>query len=132
MDLFSGLRAPVAAALAWCGWKVTAVDILLDKRMDLADLSFQAEIRPVIRQADAAFWAPDCATFTRARERPIPSVRHAPRPLRSAQMPRGLLGVSLAEQRQVVIAPGPSSEKLPFCGGKASGEKQNKKIVCTP
>ena len=35
MDLFSGRNAPLACALAWCGWEVEAVDILHGDEHDL-------------------------------------------------------------------------------------------------
>ena len=41
IDLFSGPRAPVASALAWCGWRVVPVDTKLNSSHDLADTSFQ-------------------------------------------------------------------------------------------
>ena len=37
-------------------------------------------------------WAPNCATFSRAREIPIPGVLHAPRPIRSTEYPEGIPG----------------------------------------
>ena len=35
-------------------------------------------------------WAPNCATFSRAREKPIPGVAFSPPPLRSVSFPKGL------------------------------------------
>ena len=35
-------------------------------------------------------WAPNCSTFSRARERPIPGVKFPPLPLRSTSCPRGI------------------------------------------
>ena len=35
-------------------------------------------------------WAPNCSTFSRARERPIPGVKNPPRPLRSEEEPMGI------------------------------------------
>ena len=35
-------------------------------------------------------WAPNCSTFSRARERPIPGVSNPPRPLRSEEHPEGI------------------------------------------
>ena len=40
--------------------------------------------------ADAAHFAPNCATFSRAREIPIPGVSCPPKPLRSSLHPRGI------------------------------------------
>ena len=35
-------------------------------------------------------WAPNCSTFSRARERPIPGVRFSPKPLRNDTFPEGI------------------------------------------
>ena len=43
--------------------------------------------------ASVAHWAPNCSTFSRARERPIPGVVNPPRPLRSSLEPRGIAEV---------------------------------------
>ena len=40
--------------------------------------------------AGLAHFAPNCATFSRAREIPLPGVKNAPIPLRSDQFPRGI------------------------------------------
>ena len=40
-----------------------------------------------------AHWAPNCSTFSRARERPIPGVRFPPKPLRSSEFPEGIPNV---------------------------------------
>lgn len=37
-----------------------------------------------------AHWAPNCATFSKARERPIPGVKNAPKPVRSESHPEGI------------------------------------------
>ena len=41
----------------------------------------------------AAHWAPNCSSFSRAREKPIPGVANPPRPLRSDTYPRGIPSV---------------------------------------
>ena len=38
----------------------------------------------------AVHFGPNCGTFTRVRERPIPGVKHPPIPLRSLEKPEGL------------------------------------------
>ena len=46
-------------------------------------------------QLSRALWshfAPNCATFSRAREIPIPGARFSPKPLRSSEFPEGLPG----------------------------------------
>ena len=47
----------------------------------------------LISELDATIlqhWAPNCGTFSRARERPIPGVANPPPPLRSDQFPEGI------------------------------------------
>ena len=41
-------------------------------------------------EADLAHYAPNCATFSRAREIPIPGVLNAPKPIRSSESPLGI------------------------------------------
>ena len=41
----------------------------------------------------AAHWAPNCSSFSRAREKPIPGVANPPRPLRSDTYPRAIPSV---------------------------------------
>ena len=50
-DLFCGPTAPLAQAFAFCGWKVLAVDYLLDPKLDFSDAAFQAQV-------DALLWNP--------------------------------------------------------------------------
>ena len=40
--------------------------------------------------SDVSHWAPNCSSFSRARERPIQGVRFAPKPLRSVDNPKGI------------------------------------------
>ena len=40
--------------------------------------------------SDIGHWAPNCSTFSRARELPIPGVKSPPKPLRSSLYPRSL------------------------------------------
>ena len=42
------------------------------------------------RKACVSHWAPNCSSFSRARERPIKGVRFSPKPLRSESCPRGI------------------------------------------
>ena len=35
-------------------------------------------------------WAPNCSTFSRAREKPIPGVKFSPKPLRNDRFPNGI------------------------------------------
>ena len=43
-----------------------------------------------VMEADLSHFAPNCATFSRAREIPIPNVANPPRPLRSEEFPKGI------------------------------------------
>ena len=94
----------MAAALSWYGWRVQAVDVLIDKDTDLADPTYQAKLRPVLQAADAAVWAPDCSTLTRARERPIPGHARPPQPLRSSAEVRGLASLTGQSHQRVKTA----------------------------
>ena len=55
-----------------------------DVFVDSDDLSFETDV------ADLSHWAPNCATFSRAREIPIPNVKNPPLPLRSDEFPTGI------------------------------------------
>ena len=46
-------------------------------------------------------WAPNCATFSRARERPIPGVAFSPPPLRSESFPKGLPWVCSGKNKRL-------------------------------
>ena len=48
------------------------------------------ELDDEVSRASLSHWAPNCATFSRAREIPIPGVESAPVPLRSSEHPRGI------------------------------------------
>ena len=50
----------------------------------------ESELKVSLRNAKVAHWAPNCCTFSRAREKPIPGVANAPKPLRSVEHPRGI------------------------------------------
>ena len=43
-----------------------------------------------VDNADLSHWAPNCATFSRAREIPLPGVKNAPKPVRSEESPTGI------------------------------------------
>ena len=80
----------MAYALAWCGWKVEPIDWLINKNHDLSDLMVQKAVAIQMQKCDAAIWAVDCSTLSRAREIAIPGHKHGPKPLRSEALPRGL------------------------------------------
>ena len=43
-----------------------------------------------VSEADLSHWAPNCATFSRAREIPLPGIKNAPRPVRDEASPEGI------------------------------------------
>ena len=90
LDVFSGENAPVAYALAWCGWHVEPIDWLINKDHNLSDPQVQKEVASKMQGCDAAIWAVDCSTLSRAREIAIPGHTNGPKPLRSEHLPRGL------------------------------------------
>ena len=100
-DMFSGPRAPVACALAWCGWAVEPIDILISKEHDLSCPQVQNKLSKRLAAADAQMWAPDCSTLSRARERPIPGHSNPPQPLRGEGHVRGLPGLGAADAQRV-------------------------------
>ena len=77
-DFFSGVRAPAAHALAWCGWKVTPIDMLLNSDDNIADEGAQMRLGDLCDKVDAQAWAPDCSTLSRAREIHIKGNANAP------------------------------------------------------
>ena len=56
-------------------------------------LAHRQELEQQALAAIVTSWAPNCATFTRARELPIPGAAYSPPPLRSDSHPRGLPGL---------------------------------------
>ena len=56
------------------------LDVFRDRGLLVSELN-----RSVLRH-----WAPNCSTFSRARERPIPGVRNPPKPLRNDLYPEGI------------------------------------------
>ena len=67
LDVFSGKNAPVAYALAWCGWKVEPIGWLINENHDLSDLKVQKAVATQMEKCDAAIWAVGCSTLSRAR-----------------------------------------------------------------
>ena len=80
----------MAYALAWCGWRVEPVDWLLNPRHDLSKAEVQQAVAIQVQSCDAAIWAVDCSTLSRAREVAIPGHNAAPKPLRAENEVRGL------------------------------------------
>ena len=93
LDVFSGENAPVAYALAWCGWRVEP-DWLLNAQHDLSKEEFQQHVASLVDTCDAAIWAVDCSTLSRAREVAIPGHSGGPKPLRAENAVRGLTSLT--------------------------------------
>eukprot|EP00971_Amphidinium_carterae_P150929 2992870-Amphidinium_carterae.1 len=91
----SGIRAPVGRALAWCGWHVEALDLARSADHDLRSPELQQQLLDKAPNQAAVFIAMECATFSRARERPLPG---GPRPLRSDSEPMGLSTLQQSDQ----------------------------------
>ena len=66
----------------------TAWDTQRDPALNV--LARKATLQQQLRRSLIEHFAPNCATFSRARERPVPGARRAPRPLRSTLYPEGL------------------------------------------
>ena len=73
-------------------------DILIENRDVLARSN---EVTEIARNSRIRHWGPNCATFTRAREKPIPGVKNPPRPLRSREWPEGLPGLRPHDSERV-------------------------------
>ena len=103
IDYFCGSRVPVGRALAWCGWAVVAKDRSLEEATDLTDEKEASEVRSRHLEYDAAMIAAPCGSMSRVREVNLQkrgcNVRSPP--LRNAQYPRGLPGLSAADQQKV-------------------------------
>eukprot|EP00971_Amphidinium_carterae_P047300 931698-Amphidinium_carterae.1 len=65
----SGVRAPIARALSWCGWRVEPFDVARSPDHDLRQPELQQQLLARAPHQAAVFVAMDCATFSRARER---------------------------------------------------------------
>ena len=61
-------------------------DLLLGRDVFRDRVSLDADLDDSL----LAHWAPNCGTFSRARERPIKGVRNPPKPLRSTVYPKGI------------------------------------------
>jgi hypothetical protein len=58
-------------------------------------------LKNVLLLANVSHWAPNCATFSRAREIPIVGVKFRPQPLRDQEHPEGLPGLSHKHRARV-------------------------------
>ena len=58
-------------------------------------------LKNVLLLANVSHWAPNCATFSRAREIPIVGVKFRPQPLRDEEHPEGLPGLSVKHRARV-------------------------------
>ena len=90
LDVLSGPRFPLARAFSWAGWRVvTPIDLLIDKDFDINSEAVRTAIFHVLPQVHLLSCAVACNTKSRAREISRPGMS-LPKPLRSAQYPRGL------------------------------------------
>ena len=90
LDVLSGPRFPLARAFSWAGWRVvTPIDLLVDKDFDINSAAVQTAILHVLPQVHLLSCAVACNTKSRVREISRPGMS-LPKPLRSAQHPRGL------------------------------------------
>ena len=95
VDLMGGPRSPVGCALLWCGWTVSAPDLLGNCSTGKTDLFVPATRDAVAKDVNhpktvALPWANCCKTWSRIRERPIPGHKNPPTPLRSSSELWGL------------------------------------------
>lgn len=104
VDLMSGINAPVARALEWCGWSVLPLDISISTQHDLHNQELQAHLLEIVGKVDMWMVGMDCGTFSRARERPIPGHPNPPKPLRDARHPEGLPTLAPREKERVNMA----------------------------
>ena len=54
-----------------------------------------------MQKCDAAIWAVDCSTLSRARRIAIPGHKYGPKPLRTEAMPRGFQTLQAHEAERV-------------------------------
>ena len=50
----------------------------------------RTQLNSEVDDTDLSHWAPNCATFSRAREIPLPGIKNAPKPVRSETHPEGI------------------------------------------
>ena len=65
------------------------MDIVFGDEWDLSSADVQEKVRKDIRLADACFWAPECSTFSRARNRRLAIPGGGPPILRSETFVKG-------------------------------------------
>ena len=80
------------------------IDLLLDEAHNLADPLFQETVSVACQGCIASFWAPECSTLSRAREKAIPGHPNAPQPLRSVDELRGRMSLSDRDRHKVEVA----------------------------
>ena len=68
VNVFAGPRAPLACALAWCGWEVEVVELKLGPEHDLSCAEVREKVDKYLEEADAAFFAVPCKTWSRERD----------------------------------------------------------------
>ena len=74
-------------------------DLLRGSHLDV--VKFNNSLVAIGKTADLVHYAPNCGTFSRARDRPIPGALFAPPPLRSSAFPSGLPNLSGKDKLRV-------------------------------
>ena len=130
LDLMSGDEFPAGKALQWCGWIGQSLDIKLDESHDMASADFEEDIERTLDSVDAVVCAFDCKTTTRIREKPIPTHKNPPPPLRDATHPWGrpvseigeVNAQRVATQNKVIRTASYMMERVHANGGAGVGE----------
>ncbi len=98
VDVMCGPRAPVASAYRWCGWRVKTFDRLgttFDQPVDLDSAEGRQSAEEAAWQCKALWWAQDCTTLTRAKDKPMQNIQVKSPPLRSDMHILGVPALSL-------------------------------------
>jgi hypothetical protein len=74
-------------------------DLARDAKLDV--LKHTEKLNEQLNDTTVSHWAPNCATFSRAREFPIPGVKNPPVPLRSSDYPEGLPDLCSSKRQRV-------------------------------
>ena len=99
-EIMSGPQAIMTRALLWCGWAMRQpIDWCFGDELDTRSARLRARMRDCESEVDLWWWALECSTMTRAREKPLPG--GGPPPLRSPDWPDGLSDLAPADQERV-------------------------------
>ena len=99
-EIMSGPQAIMTRALLWCGWVMRQpIDWCFGEELDTRRPELRSEMWTSRRSVDAWWWALECSSMTRAREKPLPG--GGPPPLRSMEWPDGLPDLRPEDQERV-------------------------------